>query len=171
MFTIGDLIIYSGHGICKVDDICNKTIAGTTRAYYVLHPIDNNHGLTISTPVENKKNVISKLINQDEAREIIDSFHSKGIDWIEKTQLRIQTYTNIIKSGNRIDIAKVANTLIRKKHEIELEGKKFYESDVKLLTSIETILFKELAISLNKPTAVIHDKIEEILLTTTRDYA
>lgn len=26
MFKKGDLILYSVHGICKVDDICEKTI-------------------------------------------------------------------------------------------------------------------------------------------------
>ncbi|MDQ6596090.1 CarD family transcriptional regulator [Bacillus salipaludis] len=43
MFNIGDLIIYSGHGICRVDDICEKTVSGITRTYYVLHPMENNH--------------------------------------------------------------------------------------------------------------------------------
>lgn len=28
MFNIGDLVVYSPHGICRVDDICEKTILG-----------------------------------------------------------------------------------------------------------------------------------------------
>jgi RNA polymerase-interacting CarD/CdnL/TRCF family regulator len=32
MFDIGDVIVYSEHGLCQVDDICEKTIAGVTRS-------------------------------------------------------------------------------------------------------------------------------------------
>ena len=31
MYNIGDLMIYSAHGICRVDDICEKTISGITK--------------------------------------------------------------------------------------------------------------------------------------------
>ncbi|MEC1526197.1 CarD family transcriptional regulator, partial [Neobacillus niacini] len=48
MYHIGDLVIYSAHGICKINDICNKTVSGITRSYYVLHPMENKHHLTIS---------------------------------------------------------------------------------------------------------------------------
>lgn len=51
MFDIGDLIIYSGQGICHIDDICAKTYLDVTEAYYVLHPIENCK-LTISIPVD-----------------------------------------------------------------------------------------------------------------------
>ncbi|HEY2420003.1 MAG TPA: CarD family transcriptional regulator, partial [Neobacillus sp.] len=61
MLNIGELIIYSGHGICKVDDICDKTYLGNTKTYYVLHPLVNSHQLTISTPVDNEKVTMTRL--------------------------------------------------------------------------------------------------------------
>ncbi|WP_235824888.1 CarD family transcriptional regulator [Bacillus salipaludis] len=64
MFNIGDLIIYSGHGICRVDNICEKTVSGITRTYYVLHPMENNHQLIISTPVNDDKVVMLEIIHQ-----------------------------------------------------------------------------------------------------------
>lgn len=33
IFTIGDLVIYSGHGICRIDDICDQTYSGIERTY------------------------------------------------------------------------------------------------------------------------------------------
>ncbi|MFJ7726678.1 CarD family transcriptional regulator [Neobacillus sp. NPDC097160] len=164
MYKIGDLIVYSGHGICRVDEICDKTYAGITKAYYVLHPIENNHELTISTPVDNNKTLILKLMNKEEAEIILDSFHSAGINWIEKPQLRGQVYTEIMKSGNRIEIAKVANTLLRKKDEIEMAGKKFFEHDSKILTTILNILFKELAIALNTSYEEIFEKVHRLVV-------
>ena len=45
MFNVGDIIIHSAHGLCEIDDICEKTYGDTTRTYYVLHPlkIEINH--------------------------------------------------------------------------------------------------------------------------------
>src|SRR5881227_3599734 len=100
MFKTGDLIIYSGHGICRVDDICDKTYAGITKTYYVLHPIENNHQLTISTPVDNDKTIMLKLLNKEEAEKILESFNSDGVDWIEKPQLRGHVYPEIVNTGN-----------------------------------------------------------------------
>ena len=36
MHEIGELIIYPGHGICRVDDIDEKNIAGETKTYYIV---------------------------------------------------------------------------------------------------------------------------------------
>lgn len=163
MFNIGDLVIYSSHGICKIDDISDKTIAGITRKYYIMHPLDNNQQLTISTPVDNEKAVIQKLLNKEEAREILESFKRDGIEWIEKPQERGRTYTNIVNTGNRKEIAKVANTLLKKKQEVEIEGRKFYEHDSKLLINIQNILFKELALALETTTEKIVDKINSLV--------
>ena len=61
MFNIGDVIIYSTHGLSQIDDICEKTISDVTRTYYVLHPLAQAN-LTISTPVDNEKVVMLKLL-------------------------------------------------------------------------------------------------------------
>lgn len=163
MFKIGDLIVYSGHGICRVDEISDKTYAGITKAYYVLHPIENNQRLTINTPVDNDKILKVKLMDQEEAETILESFNSAGINWIEKPQLRSQVFKDIVHTGNRMDIAKVANTLLRKKHEIEMASRKFYQQDSRILTTIQNVLFKELAISLNTSSEAIIEKIKSML--------
>src|SRR5881394_746055 len=101
MYNIGDLIIYSGHGICKVDSICDKTYFGHTKTYYVLHPLENSHQLTISIPVDNENVNMSKLIQRDQAEEILESFKLPGVDWIENNHSRIQVYNEIVRTGNR----------------------------------------------------------------------
>jgi CarD family transcriptional regulator len=164
MFKIGDLLIYSGHGICKVEDICDKTYAGITRTYYVLQPVGENQQLTISTPVDNDKTVIMSLINKEDAIRIIESFRSEGTPWIERHQLRAQVYNETVRKGHRMDIAKVANTLIRKKHELEMAGRKFHENDIKLLTSIQNILYEELAQALHTTYQSIMEQIHQLVL-------
>jgi CarD family transcriptional regulator len=163
MFNKGDLVIYSGHGICRVDDICDKTYSGNTRTYYVLHPLENSHQLTISIPIDNQKVNISRLIQSDQAKEILESFHLPGVDWIVNNHNRIQVYNDIVKSGNRIEIAKVVNTLIRKKQQSKLNEKKFGEQDKHLLFTIQNILFNELAISLNTTYDAIFEEVYKII--------
>ena len=163
MFAIGDLIIYSAHGICKIDDICEKTVSGVTRTYYILHPMENNHQLTISTPVDNDKVVMLELIHKEEATDILKSFKNPGIQWTDKPNLRLTLYSDIINTGNRKEIAKVVNTLMRKQMEAELNEKKLYEQDRKLLNSTQNILFKELAISMNSSFAEINAKVMGLL--------
>ncbi|MBL4954823.1 CarD family transcriptional regulator [Neobacillus sp. YIM B02564] len=169
MFNKGDLIVYSGHGICKIEDICDINIAGNTKAYYVLQPLNNDHQLTIRTPVDNNKVTMSSLMQKDQAEEILDSFQFPGANWIENNHLRIQTYNNIVKSGNRREIAKIANTLIRKKHELELKDRKISEQDKQLLTSIKSVLFKEMALSLHTTYETISNEVNKLLLNKTEE--
>jgi CarD family transcriptional regulator len=73
VYNIGDLIIYSAHGICKIDDICEKNISGSTRMYYVLHPVENSKHLSISIPVDNNKVIMLDMLKKEEAHEILES--------------------------------------------------------------------------------------------------
>ncbi|WP_163971088.1 CarD family transcriptional regulator [Oceanobacillus halotolerans] len=161
MLDVGNLIIHSAHGICQIDDISDKEFSGTTKKYYTLHPIDETHGLTISTPVDNDKIKMMDLVNKEEAENVMEVFHADGVDWIEKPNLRIQTYTAIVKTGDRTEIAKVAITLLRKKHEQEALERKFSEIDKTLLSSIQNILYKELAIAFNTSKDAVSARVNQ----------
>ncbi|MFC4559413.1 CarD family transcriptional regulator [Virgibacillus kekensis] len=163
MFNIGDLIIYSTHGICKIDDICDKTVSGVTRTYYVLHPMEDDHHLTISTPVNDSKVVMLELIHKEEASTILDSFQYPGIEWNDNPNERFRKYSDIVNSGNRKEIASVINTLMRRKTEAELQEKKLYERDHKLLNTIKNILFKELAISMNTTFEDVNENVFKVI--------
>lgn len=158
MFDIGDLIIYSAHGICHIDDICEKTVLGVKKKYYILHPVEDPK-LSISTPVDNDKVTMLQLLTKKQAQEILDSFHFPGTEWIERDNERIQVYSDIVKRGDRKEISDIANTLMRRKHQVESSGKKFHVRDSKLLTNIQDILFAELAYSLDTTNADIAEKV------------
>lgn len=158
MFKKGDLVIYSNHGICKIDDICEKKIAYVTKNYYILHPM-NDKKLSISIPVDNNKVSMLELLTKEEAKVILESFKEKGVDWIDVNKDRTEIYNEIIKLGNRIEIAKIINTLMKEKVLLESNGKKFYEKDEKMLLGIKNILFSELAFLLNTTSEEIEQKV------------
>lgn len=54
MFKVGDCIIYSAHGVCRIDDICEKNFSSEKKLYYVLHPLEDSR-LKISVPVDSHK--------------------------------------------------------------------------------------------------------------------
>lgn len=161
MFKIGDTVIYSAHGLCKIDDICEKTISGVTRTYYVLHPLAQSN-LTISTPVDNK-NVIHEMMDEEEAQDLLQSFKEPGVDWIQDVKPRNAKYTKIIKSGDRRGIAGIANTLMRKSLEASLDKKKLYSQDREMLDTIQDILFKEMAMALNRSYEEIAEQAEKMV--------
>lgn len=115
--------------------------------------------LTISVPVDSDKVNILEILNKEEAEDIIESFKEPGVEWVDIDNHRYEVYSNILKSGERREVAKVANTLLRNKLKVEVEGKKFHEKDKKLLSSIQSVLFTELALSLNTTTEKVEEKI------------
>ena len=162
MFNIGDTIVYSVHGLCKIDDICEKTISDVTKTYYVLHPLGQIN-LTISIPIDSDKVVMLKTMNRDEAEEILYSFKLPGINWIDDVRQRVMKYNGLIKRGNRQEIARIANTLMRKNYELSVSKRRLYDQDRKLLHSIQTILFKELAMTLNTSVDHINEQINKMI--------
>src|SRR5699024_838312 len=162
---IRNLTINQEHGICRIKDISEKTYSNNTKTYYVLQPIDNSNQLTFNIPVENHKKLLTELMDKEEAKKVIQSFHLDGMEWIEKPQQRTNSYTKVLNSGDRIEVAKVANTLLIKKREIENGGKKLSENYRKLLMNIEEILFNEMAIALDIPVKDVKKEINSIIDT------
>ena len=162
MFNIGDTIIYSVHGLCQIDDICEKTYSDVTRNYYVLHPLSQAN-LTISVPVDNDKVIMLKTMNREQAEEILQSFNKPGIPWVEDVKKRKLQYNNIVKTGDRREIAKIANSLMRKNFEYSLDKKRMYDQDRRLLSTIQDLLFKELANSLDTSFEDISAQVDEMI--------
>ncbi|WP_453992890.1 CarD family transcriptional regulator [Bacillus nitroreducens] len=162
MFNKGDLVIYSNMGICRINDICEKTYAGTTREYYVMHPIEDET-LTIQNPVNNDRVMMKKIIGTIEAEEVLESFKVPGIEWIDNGNERNRTYSGIVSSGDRKGISSIINTLLCKKYNLEMADKKISEQDRKLLLSTEKVLFREIAIALNTTVEAISNQVDRMI--------
>jgi CarD family transcriptional regulator len=162
MFEIGDVIIYSEHGLCQIDDICEKTIAGVTRTYYILHPLAQEN-LQISTPIDNNKVVMLKTMEREEAEQLLESFKKPGIAWIEEHKKRYHQYLELIQTGDRKVIADIAITLMQKNLELKENNKRLYDQDRKLLQTIQNILFNEMAMSMNTSFEEIEERVNNLI--------
>ncbi|SIS46110.1 CarD family transcriptional regulator [Salimicrobium flavidum] len=167
MFSIGDLLIYSTHGICRVDDICEKTFAGETKTYYVLFPLEKTpQNLKISIPTDNEIVVMLKMLNKEQAEDLLQSFEEPGVKWIDHPNQRFRKYSEIVRAGDRKNIVRVLKTFLRKKTEAELVGKKLYEQDKKLLNAAGNILFRELALALDVTMKDVEQKVVRTVTAT-----
>lgn len=158
MYNVGDVVIYSSHGLCSVEDICEQTFSDITKTYYVLQPL-NDSKLTIRTPIDNAKKQLRDVIQKEEAIRILQSFTSPGVEWIEQNTHRMRFHVEIIKTGDRQKQANLLNTLLRKKIEYEANEKKFPNQEEKLLHSLQEIIFSEFSIALDKPSEEIYDYV------------
>lgn len=163
MFNIGDIIIYSVHGLCQIEDICEKTISGMTRTYYVLHPLGET-SLKISIPINNDKVVMLKPMDKEQAEELIQTFEHPGAAWINDAKQRSHQYVKCVSTGNRDEIAKIANTLMRKNHELKMNNKRLYDQDRSFLQTVQSILYKEMALVLDTTYEAIEERINRLIL-------
>lgn len=160
MFAIGDHIIYSTHGLCRINDIRDETVSGVTKKYYKLHPLENTL-VTISTPVGNDKVVMLKLLQREQALEIIEVF--KHPEPESETPQNPKLQPKNIHSGDRMQIAGVINALMRKKFDTQIQKESFYAHDYKLLNNTQIILFKELAHALDTSFEEINKMINDLI--------
>lgn|SRR5690625_4653215 len=165
MFNVGDMIIYSTHGLCEINDICEKKVGSITRTYYVMNPIEDTK-LTISIPKEIGEKNMQRIMEKSEAEKLLQSFQNTGIPWIEDARERNKKYSNLVKTGERKDISRIVNTLMRKESELRKNKKKMSEQDRKLLESIQQILFQEMAISMDIPLEDISEEVDSIIKQT-----
>jgi CarD family transcriptional regulator len=162
MFNVGDMIVHSAHGLCEIDDICEKTYGDTTGTYYVMHPLADLK-LFINIPIDSKQVVVQKVMEREEAEEILHSFQQPGIEWIENVRQRTKQYNSLVNTGDRKEIAKVAITLMRKKREANGNKMKLHDHDQVLLANIQNIMFKELALSLDTSYEEISNKVKRMI--------
>lgn len=160
MFEIGDVVIYAEHGLCRIDDICEKDLFGEKRLYYVIHPLSET-SLKISTPVDAKKKKVMRTMDRSEAEELLEVFGRGDIEWIDDAKQRARTYHNLVQTGEREKIAAVAGALMDKKLNTD---QKMYDQDRKILNTVQSLLFREMAMSLGTTVDDVAEQVEEQLL-------
>lgn len=163
MFNVGDLVIYSTHGICQIDKISDKTMSDVTRQYYVLHPVDDP-SLKISTPVDHAPSVMQNIMKKDEAEALLEQFKEPSKRWNENNNQRSNSFAATIRKGDRNEIASIANTLMRREKLLELNGKTLGARDNTILADIQNNLFNEMALSLNTTYKAVEKKVYQCIM-------
>ncbi len=152
MFEVGEFIMCGGHGVCRVADITGNPIdkLDKKRKYYILEPVSEK-GSTIYTPVDNEKIVMRKIMDEKEAKKLIEQIPHIETVWIQEEKSREQMYKESIRSYDCESLVQIIKTLYLRKMDRVSQGKKVLSSDEYYLKKAEELLYSEMSIALSIP--------------------
>lgn len=159
MFKINDKVVHSREGLST---IVNKTTMGENE-YFIIHA-DRGGGENIYVPVNNTTNLIRPIMNEDEAKEIIEYMKSVVAEFISNTKQRRDQYKKRLLSGNVKDLAYLSRQLYFYNYYNE-NGQlvKLGPTDVQMLKDAETILLDELSISFHVDRNNVEDYVKKLI--------
>lgn len=161
MFGKDELIMCGGHGVCRVVDIIGNPIDRLDKKtkYYVLEPVFEKSS-TIYTPVNNDKVIMRKIMNKQEAEELVDRITMIDTVWIQEEKRREQMYKEAIRTYDCQSLVQIIKTLYLRKQSRLREGKKVLSSDEQYLRKAEELLYSEMSLALSIP----KEQVEEYII-------
>jgi len=156
-FKVGDKAVYPAQGVAEVVSIDEKDIAGTRQRFYVLRILDTDRRIMV--PVSNANAVgLRQVISEQEIREIFDILKERTIGFDTQTwNRRYREYTEKIKTGSILEIAKVLRDLFVLKGDKELSF-----GERKMLDTARNLLVKELSIARSHSEEKIMEELRHI---------
>ncbi|MBQ7097902.1 MAG: CarD family transcriptional regulator [Clostridia bacterium] len=153
MFNIGDEIVYPMHGAGIIVDIEEKKILGELHKYYILQISISD--MKVMLPVNNTETIgIRRIVSENAANDAIDHFLNCEEDENNNWNQRYRENIEKMKSGNLIDVATVAKTLLLRDSKKSLSN-----AERKMLSNAKNILISELVLA----KGMTADEIKEIL--------
>ena len=152
MFKKNQLIMCGGHGVCRVVDVTGNPIdrLDKVRKYYVLEPVFEK-GSTVYTPVDNDKVIMRRIMNKEEAEELVGRITEIDTVWIQEEKSREQMYKEAIRTYDCHSLVQIIKTLYLRKQNRLKEGKKVLSSDEQYLRKAEELLYSEMSLALSIP--------------------
>ena len=157
MFSVGDLVVYSGEGVCRVEQIGASPVAhaGETQSYYHLQPLYRTG--TVMTPVETRV-LMRCIMTAAEADSFIDALPAVTAAEIPVGNPRLAKdyYHQCVMSYDCGRIAALIKALVAKRSAALACGKKTSQLDERYLKRAQEHLYGELAAAL----AMARDEME-----------
>ncbi|MDD3845023.1 MAG: CarD family transcriptional regulator [Syntrophorhabdaceae bacterium] len=159
MFDVGEVAVYPGHGVGRIESIEEKEFSGTKQSFYIIRILDTD--MTIMIPIDGAKNAgLRNVIDVCDVCKVYDILKDKNIvhdnsPW----NRRYKEYMERIKSGSIYEVATVLKELYNLRYwkELSFGEKKMFEMARNLIT-------KELSMSLGTEEPIVEQEIEEIFL-------
>ncbi|MCC3864038.1 CarD family transcriptional regulator [Terrisporobacter petrolearius] len=149
MYKIGEFIVYGNEGVCRVDDISELSIGGSSKGktYYTLKPMHDNG--TVFAPIDTTV-FMRPIVSYEEVHKLIEQIPSiKEIDHDDKSVRELQEYyKKLIKNHDCMDLLTIMITLRDKKKVASNNGKKLSQMDDKFMRTAQNLIENEFSIVL-----------------------
>lgn len=162
MYEIGDYIVKSVNGVCKVEDILYLSMseAEEDKLYYLLVPVDDKKE-KIYLPVDTTNLTIRRVMTEEEVWELIHKVPEIEEESITNEKLCERKYKEAVRSCNpEVLIGIIKMIYMRRRKRIE-RGKKSTVVDERYFRLAENSLYSELGFVLQKDKEEISELIAE----------
>ena len=163
MFAVGDLIVYSETGVCRVEQVGPPPFdPKTKREYYTLSPLNCRE--TIYVPVDAQV-FMRPILSRAAAEELIDrlpEIQQARVDCQDYRALA-QRYRGFLETHRCEDLVQLIKLVYAKNQHKSRSGKKPGKVDQDYQRRAESLLHGELAAALGIPVEAVPDYIRQRL--------
>ncbi len=164
MYSVGDTIIYTTYGICKIVDQIQREFNGQLKNYYILRPIHDPKAslqVQVDNPLTNEK--IKVLLTKDEIYSLIGTIPTLKSYWIENENERKKQFSSILRSGERCEIIRIIRSIYDHQIELKERGRKLHACDEQYFKDAQKMIDEELNYVLeNNPKSILDYIIDEL---------
>ena len=164
MYQIGDLIVYGGEGVCRVEEIGVPPIRGVNkeRQYYTLSPLYRSG--KVFAPVDS--NVFMRpVISHDEAVALISGIPNLEASVYENSNLRFlnEYYQSNLQNYTCEGLLQLIHNTRAKREVMRSRGKKLGLVDERYMKRAVDMLHGELAVALGIERSAVSQYISDTL--------
>lgn len=156
-FKVADKVVYPAHGVGVIDSIEIRKVGGTEQKFYrILFP---EAGMKIMVSVSQVANVgLRKVVDHKTVDEVYGILRDRNVAVDTQTwNRRFRDYSQKIKTGSVLEIAKVIRDLSALKSDKELSF-----GERRMLDTAQGLLVKEISIAKAKSEDVIRAELQSI---------
>lgn len=162
MYCVGDYVVKSNDGVCRIDDILHVDMPNVDkdRLYYLMIPQDNKR-TKLYVPVDGKSSKIRNIISESQAWEIIEKIPKIEAAQIRDEKQREQEYKKAIHSCQPELLVALMKGIYQRKQKRSAQGKKSIAVDEHYFKLAENSLYSELAFVMGKTREEMQQFISE----------
>lgn len=161
MYQIGDYVVKSARGVCKIDDIVSKDFADhEKKLYYQLMPLADAN-TKVYVPVDRDDNKMRAVMTEEQAQNLIRRIPEIEECWINNEKERERSYKEAIQSNDSEKLVSIIKQIYGRKKLRREQGKKTTVIDGRYFETAENLLYSELELAMKKSRSEIQELIRE----------
>ena len=161
MYHIGDWVVRSTDGLCKIERITNLDfVSDSKKLYYQLIPETDPNG-KVYVPVESAQETMRPAMSPIQAKELIQQIPMIKESWIISERERQNHYKQALQSNDPKQLIGIIKLIYQRKKNRKAQGKKTTAVDEQYFKAAEKKLYSELEYVLGKNRDDIEQMIKE----------
>lgn len=143
----GEYVVYRSSGLCRVIGVRTECFDGVSeRTYYEMNPVDQaGSSFFVPADLPDLDQRMRRILSKQQIMEIISVVDDHDIEWIEDAKVRFETFDGILKAGDRAQILRLLKLLEMRRTALEMQRKKLYAGDARILNNAQRLLTQEFA--------------------------